>query len=158
MKVGPRNPSPELDWTVPCFAVTMQIDGLWSWMWPNCLYQKCAPLKAGRRVKCHQWSTNCRKHRRGVRGSLKTHLGLPKSPSFGNFIGLPMSKILETGSAVGFLPPFCRAVRTFLVSARLGMLWEYFFWWYFGISSSAHTQSRKCRSTTFSSLCTGFFL
>lgn len=33
-----------------------------------------------------------------------------------------------------------------------------FFWWYFGISSSAHTQSRKCRSTTFSSLCTGFFL
>lgn len=57
-------------------------------------------------------------------GNTKTHLGLPKSPSFGNFVGLPMSKTLETRSVVGFLPSFCRAVGTLLVSARLGMLWE----------------------------------
>lgn len=110
-----------------------------------------------RNITNDQWTAENREHRWRLRGNVKTSLSLPRSPSFGNVVGCLMSRSLGTGS-VAFFPSFFAGWSELSGLSQVGNAVGSFFWWYFGISSSAHTQTRKCRSTTFSSLCADFFL
>lgn len=57
-------------------------------------------------VNNDQQSAENTEYRWWLRGNTKTCLGLPKFPSFGNFVGFPMNRMLGTGSVGGEGVPF----------------------------------------------------